>query len=292
MSVRIPSADEPGMALEARGLSKRYGRGSWALRDLDLAIPFGGVTALVGPNAAGKSTLIRSWLGFERPTEGEVRVAAVDPNRHRSDALACVGYVPQMAQMYEALSVQEHLDLVGRLRPQFGASIAQDRLEELGIPLQARGRELSGGQQSQVILAMALATQAPILLLDEPLAHLDPLARREFLRVVTDAVAGGRGTALLSSHVITDVEQSCDRLLVLGQGRVLLHCTIDEALSQHSVTISPVAPEADSIGTFAGPDGRTVELIAQPPDADEGRRTATLEEVVLGYLARGRRVVQ
>jgi ABC-2 type transport system ATP-binding protein len=275
------------LALETHGLSKRYGRGVWALRDVTLKIESGGVTALVGPNAAGKSTLIRTWLGFERPTAGTVRVAGHDPWRDRRSALAALGYVPQMAPVYEALSVKEHLELVGRLRPGFDHSSAQARLDVLRVPLSARPRELSGGQRAQIILALALGTRAEVLLLDEPLAHLDPLARRDFLRVVQSAVATENRTAVLSSHVVTDIEQTCDAILVLGAGRVLLHSGIADAISGHAVAVDPDLG-VEAVGDFAAPDGTLVRLVQASADDQLGQRPATLEEIVLGYLASAR----
>lgn len=283
----MSQSSDRSIALEAQGLGKRYGRSHWALRDISLSIPRGGVTALVGPNAAGKSTLMRTWLGFERPTRGAVRVAGNDPWRDRRSAIAAIGYVPQMAQVYEALTVQEHVDLIGRLRPGFSPERANARLHDLGVPLPARRRELSGGQQAQVILAMALATQAEILLLDEPLAHLDPLARREFLRLVQGSMEHGSRTAVLSSHVVTDIAQTCDSLLLLGVGRVLLHTSIAVALAEHSVSTSDDLDD-DLIAGFVGPAGETVLLLRGPAGAKADRRPATLEEVVLGYLAAAR----
>ncbi|MEO7667336.1 MAG: ABC transporter ATP-binding protein, partial [Dehalococcoidia bacterium] len=164
--------------LETHDLAKRYGRRTWALTGIDLAIPQGGITALVGPNAAGKSTLIKTWVGFERPTRGSVAVAGIDPWKDRSAALAHVGYIPQSPALYDALSVDDHLDLAVQLRPGFDRAYARRRLDELGIPGNQGARSLSGGQQAQVALALALGTRAKILLLDEPLASLDPLARR------------------------------------------------------------------------------------------------------------------
>jgi ABC-2 type transport system ATP-binding protein len=162
------------------GLAKRYRRGVWALQGIDLALPAGGITALVGPNAAGKSTLIKTWVGFEKPTRGSARVAGIDPWRDRSAALAHFGYVTQSPSLYDGLTVEDHLDLARQLRPSFDRDYARRRMSELDIPLDRQGRDLSGGQQAQVALALALGTRAPILLLDEPLASLDPLARREF----------------------------------------------------------------------------------------------------------------
>jgi ABC-2 type transport system ATP-binding protein len=265
--------------LETRDLAKRYGRGVWALTGIDLEIPAGGITALVGPNAAGKSTLIKTWIGFERPTRGSVRVAGVDPWQQRAAALDHIGYVPQSPALYDGLTVEDHLDMAVLLRPKFDRAMARQRLEQLGIPLEASARSLSGGQQAQVALALALGTRADVLLLDEPLASLDPLARREFLHVVTDAVRADGATALLSSHIVTDVEQACDRLIVLGVGRVLLQSSVAEALNTHRVA-SADETVGDVIATFAGPAG---ERIALQRDGDG--RPATLEEIVLGYLA-------
>lgn len=266
--------------LEARGLSKRYRRGVLALAGIDLELPAGGITALVGPNAAGKSTLIKTWVGFEKPTRGSVSVMGVDPWRDRSRALAKVGYVPQSPALYDGLSVDDHLDLAMQLRPGFDRAYAQQRLAQLDIPAGRGARSLSGGQQAQVALALALGTRAPILLLDEPLASLDPLARREFLHVVTDAVRADGATALLSSHIVTDVEQACDRMIVLGVGRVLLHDTVAAALAAHAVAMTE---RSDAVGSFAAADGSRIFLVR-----GDGDRPATLEEVVLGYLASGR----
>jgi ABC-2 type transport system ATP-binding protein len=270
------SQSEP--VLEARELAKRYRRGVWALGGIDLAVPAGGITALVGPNAAGKSTLIKTWVGFERPTRGWVTVAGTDPWRNRSAALAHLGYVPQSPSLYDALSVDDHLDMAVQLRPGFDRAYATARLEQLAIPLSARARQLSGGQQAQV--ALALGTRAEILLLDEPLASLDPLARREFLHILTDAVRSDGATALLSSHIVTDVEQACDNLIVLGVGRVLLHASIADALATHAISL---APRSDGVASFAEADGSLLTLVRGHAD-----RPATLEEVVLGYLASGR----
>jgi ABC-2 type transport system ATP-binding protein len=278
-----------GAALEARSLAKRYGRKTWALKGIDLTIPRGGVTALVGPNAAGKSTLIKTWLGFERPTGGGVRVAGIDPWRDRRAAGAHVGYIPQSPSLYDALSVDDHLDLAVELRPTFDRAYARQRLDELGIPGDQRGRTLSGGQHAQVALALALGTRAEILLLDEPLASLDPLARREFLQLLTNAVRGDGATALLSSHIVTDVEQACDRLIVLGVGRVLLHDTIANALATHLIATDGNAVAGEVVGTFAGPAGDRLTLLHQSGAAEQdSTRKASLEEIVLGYLASGR----
>ncbi|MDQ3691251.1 MAG: ABC transporter ATP-binding protein [Chloroflexota bacterium] len=268
--------------LETHDLAKRYRRGVWALSGISLEIPPGGITALVGPNAAGKSTLIKTWVGFERPTRGSVRVAGIDPWKNRAAALDHIGYVPQSPALYDGLSVEDHLDMAVLLRPTFDRVLARERLDQLGIPQSAGARSLSGGQQAQVALALALGTRAEVLLLDEPLASLDPLARREFLHVVTDAVRTDGGTALLSSHIVTDVEQACDRLIVLGVGHVLLQASVADAVAAHHVAPADQVV-GEVIATFAGSAGDRIAL----QRGSDGRQ-ATLEEIVLGYLASAR----
>jgi ABC-2 type transport system ATP-binding protein len=284
----VPS-DGSGPALAAYGLVKRYGRKP-ALRGLDLLIDQPGLTALVGPNGAGKSTLIRAWVGLEPPSGGTVTVRGIDPHRDPARAIALVGYVPQAPALYEGLAVRDHLALAVSLRPGFDRPYAEQRLRELGIPIDRRAGQLSGGQRAQVGLALALATRARVLLLDEPLASLDPLARREFLHVLVDAVRADGSTALLSSHVVTDIEQACDRLVVLGSGQKLLDTSIADALEHHAVgrPDQPIPSAGTLIGEFEGPDRARIQLWRAVAHRPDGRVKATLEEIVLGYLAASR----
>ena len=274
-------------ALEAHGIGTQYWRRRpWALRDVDLAIPEGSITALVGPNGAGKSTLIKGYVGFERPTAGRLLIGGIDPWQDRGGAIRQIGYVPQAASLYRELSVADHLAMAARFRPGFDRVTAELRLHELDIPLAVTADELSGGQQAQVGLAIALGTRAAVLLLDEPLASLDPLARREFLHVMVAAVHATGTTALLSSHVITDIEQACDRLLVLGGGRKLLDVSIAEARATHRVVDADHAADGGRlVGRFPDTEGKLVALV-------EGESLpgspASLEEVVMGHLAAGR----
>ncbi len=271
--------------LETIGLGKRYGRRRWALRDLDLSVEEGSITALVGPNGSGKSTLLKAWVGFERPTTGRLRIHGVDPVRNRAGAIALTGYVPQAPSLYRELTVEDHIAFAARHRPRFDRALAGGYLDDLAIPLDFRADALSGGQQAQVGLALALGTRAPVLLLDEPLASLDPLARREFLQVLVDAVRAAGSTALLSSHVITDIEQACDSLIVLGGGRALLAVSIAEAIAGHRVTPAsePRPTGAEVIGSFPAATGERLSLVRGSIG-----RPATLEEVVIGHLAAGR----
>jgi ABC-2 type transport system ATP-binding protein len=269
--------------LVAERLGRRYRRGRpWALKDVDLSIERGSITALVGPNGAGKSTLIRSWMGFERPDEGRVLVEGIDPRRNRTKAVRRIGYVPQSASLYRDLTVDDHFRFAAVHRPEFDRTHALERVRAVDVGPDRRVGELSGGEQAQVALAIALGTRSPVLLLDEPLASLDPLARRGFLAVLLNDVRSTGATAILSSHIVTDIQQACDSLVVLAAGRIALHSRVKQARSEHRTV-----PEADldgrtPIATFLGPEGEPLALLKTD---DVGVPEATLEEIVLGYLA-------
>lgn len=279
-----PRADPAArpIALRAHGLTKRYRPGRPAALDrIDLDITTGGITALVGPNGAGKSTLIRCFLGFERPTKGFVTVDGIDPARDRAKALSRIGYVGQETGLYRQLTANEHLELAGTLRPGFDRSGAAERLVDRDIPLAVSTAELSGGQQAQVALSLALGTRAPVLLLDEPVARLDPLARRDFLTVLRDACRAEGITVLLASHIIGDLDGVSDSLVVLAPAAVVFHGSIDEARSGHAVVpASADIPLDDVVATFTGVTGRRTSLVRRPGTGD-----ASLDDVVLGYLA-------
>ena len=198
-------------ALEASGLGKRYRR-TWALRDCNLTVPRGRIAALVGPNGAGKTTLLHLAVGLLAPTTGSIRVLDQPPGG--PGLLAQVGFVAQDTPLYRDFSVAEHLTMGTKLNPRFDRALARGRLERLGIPLDRRVATLSGGQRAQVALALALAKGRELLLLDEPLAALDPLARREFLQALMGAVAEQDLTVVLSSHLLADLERVCDYLIV------------------------------------------------------------------------------
>ena len=278
--------------LTATGVAKRYSRRrAPALDGVDLEVPAGTITALVGPNGAGKSTLIKAWAGFERPSRGTVAVLGINPFKDRYGAQRQVGYVPQTPTLYRDLRVDEHLTLATTLRRGFDADLARRRLDDLSIPLNAQANRLSGGQQAQVQLAIAIGTRAPVLLLDEPLAGLDPLARREFLYILEAAVREHGTTALLSSHNVSDVEQACDRLVVLGMGRKLLDEDVAAAVAAHRVIAgdAPMLNAGRVVASYLDQRGGILTLIEV--DADDPAvpmRAATLEDVMLGYLAAGR----
>lgn len=287
------------LALEVRRLSKRYGRHTWALRDVDLALEAGGIIGLVGPNGAGKSTLLKTWIGFERPTAGEVRVFGADPWRERAAVLSHTAYLPQSPALYRDLRVSDHLEFVAHYRGAgFDRAWAAKRLVDLRVPLDAVAGSLSGGQAAQVGLAIALRLRAAVLLLDEPLANLDPLARREFIEVLVDDLSASGATAILSSHIVSDIERACGRLVVLGVGRLLLTGAVEEILAAHAI-----AGEADALEAARDPDARPADdrsaIVAELPGggtlvrvgpavAAHGCRPATVDDVVLGYLVAGR----
>jgi ABC-2 type transport system ATP-binding protein len=273
-------------ALETRALTKRYRRGRTpALENVTLALPRGAFVALVGPNGAGKSTLIRTFLGFERPTAGSAHVLGIDVRLDTPRALGQLGYVGQAPGIYTVLTARDQVALAAELRPGFDPDGALRRLADAGIPDDRPAGHLSGGQQAQLALTLALGTQAPVLLLDEPLASLDPLARREFLGTVAAAVEGGT-TVLLSSHIVGDLDEVCDRLIVLAPARVQLDAEMSWARAHHRLVPLADAGGLDVVGSFANRRGvhtalvRTEEPVAEPP---------RLDDIVLGYLAAGRR---
>ncbi len=274
--------------LAAERLGRRYRRRRpWALQDLDLTITEGSITALVGPNGAGKSTLIRSWLGFERPDAGRVLVRGVDPQRDRARALSSLGYVPQSTSLYRSLTSDDHFTMASIYRDAFDRDYALRRLGDVGIDPDRPIKELSGGEQAQVSLAIALGTRSSILLLDEPLANLDPLARRDFLAALVQQVHETGGTVVLSSHIVTDVEQACDWIVVLSHGRLVLNSSIESARTHHRTIPAAEVDGGGAIGTFVGPDGIQLALVAGAA-AGSGSPPASLEEIVLGHLAGAR----
>src|SRR5438874_9437198 len=223
--------------LEARELRKRYGD-QWALRDCTLALPAGRVVGLVGPNGAGKTTLLQLAVGMLAPSAGEIAVFGRDPREAKS-VLPRIGFVAQDSPLYRNFSVADTVTLGRRLNADFDEAWAQERLGKLRIPLERKVGELSGGQRAQVALALALAKRPELLLLDEPVASLDPLARREFLQSLMDAVAESGVTVVLSSHLIADLERTCDFLVLLRQAQVRLADDIETILARHRLLIGP-----------------------------------------------------
>ncbi|MFJ9782440.1 ABC transporter ATP-binding protein [Amycolatopsis sp. NPDC101161] len=276
-------------AVEARALGKRYGR-TWALQDCTLDVPAGRIAALVGPNGAGKTTLLHLAVGLLRPDAGEVRVFGRDPR----SVLADIGFVAQDTPLYRDFTAAELVTMGGKLnRRRWDAALARERLAGLGIPPDMPVGKLSGGQRAQVALALALAKRPRLLLLDEPIASLDPLARREFMQALMGAVAESETTVLLSSHLLADLERSCDYLIVLRRSRVQLTGAVDELLDTHRTLVGPRAGSESIAGVAkvvrASHTERQSTLLVRrgdgPVDPLWTEHEVTLEDLVLAHLA-------
>ena len=279
-------------AISTQGLGKRYGS-KWALRDCTIDVPEGSVTALVGPNGAGKTTLLQLAVGLTRPSAGDVTVLGLSP---RDPALlARVGFVGQEHPLHRGFTVAETLKLGRKLNPGWDDALAHERLQRLDLPLDRTVGWLSGGQRAQVALTVALAKRPELLLLDEPVASLDPLARREFLNSLMEAVSETGLTVVLSSHIVAELERVCDHLVILAQARAELAGPIDEIVAGHSLVTGP--------RTDAGAVARVHDVIRERHterqttllvradghvyDADWELHEVDLEEIVLAYLGYG-----
>ncbi len=279
-------------ALETTKLSKRYGR-TWALQDCTLSLPAGRVAALVGPNGAGKTTLLHLAVGLLEPTAGEVQVFGCSPREQPREALPRLGFAAQDTPLYKGFKVAEMLTLGRKLNPRWDDGLARARIERLGIPLERRAGKLSGGQQAQVALVLALAKRPDLLLLDEPLASLDPLARREFLRTLMEAVAETGLTVLLSSHIIGDLERVCDYLVILSASQVQLAGDMQEIARAHKRLIGP-RQEIDAVASVhtvieASHTERQTTLLVRTNgplfDPSWETREVSMEDIVLAYLS-------
>jgi len=280
--------------LEAEGLGKRYGR-KWALRDCTVQIPSGHVVGLVGPNGAGKSTLLNVAAGLLAPSSGTINVLggapASDPKQ-----LARVGYVAQDPPTYSGLSVADHLRLGAHLNPTWDEDMALRRVEQLGLDPRQRAGKLSGGQRAQLALTLAVAKRPEFLILDEPVASLDSLARREFLQILMETVSEDRVSVVLSSHLVADIERVCDYLIILVASRVLLAGDVDELLASHHRLIGPrrdpsSLPESQVVIEASHTDRQTTLLVrSDGPVIDPvwSIEPVSLEDLVLAYMGQGR----
>ena len=278
-------------ALRASGLGKRYRR-TWALKDCNLTVPRGRIAALVGPNGAGKTTLLHLAVGLLAPTIGSIRLLDQPPDD--PGLLAQVGFVAQDTPLYHDFTAAEHLTMGAKLNPRFDQPLARSRLERLGIQLDRRVGTLSGGQRAQVALALALAKRPQLLLLDEPLASLDPLARREFLQALMGSVAEQGVTVVLSSHLLADLERVCDYLIVLSAAQVQVLGTTEELLDRHKLLVGPYREQQPPIAGVAQvvrashTERQATLLVRTDGPIHDPAWTAhevTLEDVVLAYLA-------
>ncbi|MFI0453491.1 ABC transporter ATP-binding protein [Actinomadura sp. 6N118] len=285
-------------ALRTERLSKRYRGGHQALSEVTLTLPAGRVVGLVGPNGAGKSTLLNLIAGTIRPTSGMIEVLGGRPAANAAQ-LNKVGFVAQDTPVYRGLTVAEHLRLGAKLNANWDAGLARRRIAHLGLdPAQKAGR-LSGGQRAQLALAVATAKRPEMLIFDEPVAALDPLARRAFLQYLMESVADLEATVILSSHLLGDLERVCDHLVVLTASGLQLAGDVDDILAAHyrlvgrPEHIDKLPPGVEVIQ--AEHNGRQSTLIVRdtsgmlPRLLPELLPTATpleLEDMVLAYLDR------
>ncbi len=278
-------------AIEVEGLGKRY-RQRWALQDCTFTLPAGRVCGLVGANGAGKSTLIRLLAGLARPTTGRAAVDGRAPDG-RVDFLRSVGYLAQDVPLYRRWTARDHLVMGATLNPGWDPALPLERLASLDIPLDQRVEQLSGGMRAQIGLAVAIGKKPRVLLLDEPVAALDPLARREFLASLAVLMADEPLTVLLSSHLLPDLERICDFLVVLVEGRAELADDVEEILRTHKLVRAPEAGrralgrqhlivDQQATGPLAV---ATVRLGGPVLDPAWEVEDLSLEDVVLAYLA-------
>ncbi len=228
--------EESGLAVRAHGLTKPYG-GTRALEGCNLELPIGRFMALVGPNGAGKSTLLNLMVGLLAPTRGQVSIRELDPQKERRRVLRLIGFVAQERPLYRSLTVRDTLELGRRFSPAWDQELALGRIERLGIPIDVRVGALSGGQQAQIALTLALSKQPDLLILDEPMASLDPVARHEFLAEVVAAAEERALTVIMSSHVLAELGRVCDYLAILRQGQLLVSGSIQDILQSSDTNI-------------------------------------------------------
>jgi ABC-2 type transport system ATP-binding protein len=280
-------------ALETHGLGKRYGA-RWALHDCSLSVPEGSVTALVGPNGAGKTTLLHLAVGLSTPTTGDVRVLGWSAREQAALVLPRIGFVAQDHPLYRGFTLADTLKLGRKLNPRWDDAFARERLERLDLPPRQKVGTLSGGQQAQVALTLALAKRPELLVLDEPMAALDPLARRDFLRSLMEAAADGGLTVVLSSHIVADLERVCDHLVVLSRGGVQLAGEIDDIVRSHRVLTGPRgdAEEIERVGAVIEEhhsERQTTLLVRANGHVYDSRWQVSevgLEDILLSYLGR------
>ena len=278
-------------ALEATGLGKRYGH-AWGLRDCSFDIPPGRIAALVGPNGSGKSTLLRMAVGITRPTTGQVSVFGHSPAEQAGEVLRRIGYLDQERPLYRSFKVGEMLRFGEKLNPSWDSVTARQYLADLNIPVESRVGNLSIGQQAQVALTMCLAKRPELLLLDEPVAALDPLAREVLMQILLRAVVQDGTTVLLSSHAIADLAMICDYVIILSASRVSLADDLDYVLATHRLLVGARdanAPAVADVIAATHTERQTNLLVrAEEPMSDGAWRVEepTLEEIVIAYLRR------
>lgn len=276
-------------ALETVGLGRRYRKG-WGLRDCSLNVPRGSITGLIGPNGAGKSTLLRLSAGLSRPTTGKVSLFGQTVHPNGTEHLSRIGYFDQLRPLYGALRVEETLTFGRKFNSNWDDDAALAWLNESNVPLSERVDRLSLGQQALVALALCVGKTPDLLLLDEPVANLDPLARRQLLEMLLATVAERETTVFLSSHIISELEPVCDRLIILSASNVKVSGTVEWFLTGHRVVTGDRSePLPDGIDVISRRDAerQTTLLIrgdVRPVGPSWQVHEPGLDEIVLGYL--------
>ncbi|MEU3738203.1 ABC transporter ATP-binding protein [Streptomyces sp. NPDC032198] len=273
-------------AIEAASLAKSYGRRGHALRDCSFRLPAGRICAVVGPNGAGKSTLLALAAGLMRPGGGSLTVLGTHPAAARER----LAYVAQDKPLYPQLSIADTLRLGAELNPgRWDAALAERVVREGGLDPKARVRTLSGGQRTRVALALALGTRAELLLLDEPMADLDPLARHQLMGTLMAEAAEHGTTVVMSSHIVSELADACDYLLLVSDGRVRLGGGIDDLVSAHALVTGrrPVEELAPHTVVESRATGRGLTALIRPegPVGDGWEvEEPSLEELLLAHL--------
>jgi len=278
--------------IETGALTKRYGR-KVALSDCTFSVPAGHVVGLVGPNGAGKTTLLNLAVGLLRPTSGTIAVLGDAPASGPTQ-LARVGFLAQETPVYSGLSVADHLRLGAWLNPSWDRALAEDRIDRLGLDPEQKAGKLSGGQRAQLALTLAIAKRPEALILDEPIASLDPLARRDFLQILMETVAEDGVSVILSSHLVSDLERVCDYLVVLVRSRVQVAGDIEGLLASHHRLTGPrrdpksLPAEHDVIESSHTDRQSTLIVHADGPIHDPSWTVEdlSLEDLVLAYMGR------
>jgi ABC-2 type transport system ATP-binding protein len=278
-------------ALETVGLGRRY-QTKWGLRDCTLSVPEKSITGLVGPNGAGKSTLFLLAAGISRPTTGTVSVFGQEVRPNSTAHLKRLGYLDQLRPLYSGFRVADMLTFARRLNPTWDDAAAREWLDDLGIPTNSKVGKLSLGQQAEVALVVSMGKRPDLLLLDEPVASLDPLARHQLLQTLMGTVVEHGTTVLLSSHIVSELEPVCDNLIILSASQVQVSGSIEALSTEHRVLVGPreAAPPAGVEVISSTETGRQTTLLVRGAPQSRGPvwqdLQPSLEEIVLAYLAR------
>ncbi|GAA3923989.1 ABC transporter ATP-binding protein [Actinomadura viridis] len=277
--------------VRTRNLGKKYGP-RWALTGCTLDVPAGHVVGLVGPNGAGKTTLLSLIAGQLTPTSGDIEVLGERPGAGPAQ-LARVGFVAQDTPTYPGLTVAEHLRLGARLNPRWDDALARNRIGRLGLDPARRAGKLSGGQRAQLALTLGIAKRPELLVLDEPVAALDPLARREFLQGLMEAAAEHEFSVVLSSHLMSDLERTCDHLIVLTASRVRVAGEVDRLLASHHRLTGPRRdpgrlPAGQHVVSAGHTDRQSTFIVRTDDPIHDPAWTVSrlsLEDLVLAYMS-------